>query len=981
MANNEQVIGHLILKLSADVASLVPGLKKAEAEINSFAGRLTTTIGPAFTKIAAGLTAALGAGGFVSAITDARQFAEEMSRTAEKIGVPVELLSTLSDAADKAGLSTQSLAQGLKFLSRNMFEASQGTGDAKAIFEQLGVAFKNADGTLRPVQEVLLDLVGKFSAMEDGAGKTAISLKFFGRAGQEMVPFMNLGTESIAEFIKSAKEMGLLIDADTGKKARLLGMTFKEIGDAVKGLAIGIMKFLLPSMQGAADSALGVATYINTLRLRLNEIGEVLRYVGAVALPLIVVQLGSMVSAVGLANIAVKAFGATITFFSGPIGWISAALAGLSVLWVKLGAGARQAARDHDAYVTAMSSLKPEDLQKNLVVMTDYLAMIQQKIVEARDKFDEETPSIVQAKAIDDLLKFEAEAKARIAAIQKLQEAAVTPKKTPAPFVPDDKMIAALKDKASALRAEFVAFEDPVAGASAAIEDFIRKTVGDAPKGIKAIEEAVSRVRAAFAALFAAQQARANLAATEKGTFAVSVAGWESYGQDLQRQFDNGLIDIRSFFRERRNLIEAQTAAEILLLQSEKGRKETTPARRIEIDAEIVVRGIKQDTTIKKELADEAVAWRALGETSLDFEQRLAEAQGRVLEGKRAALALEMQTYEVGLRGRGVSAEQAKKQTEELFAAKTKEMEFNEQIRLFSIEMADLDIRKQKVMDDLAVGVGNQATAEEAILALERDRIPVLKAMADEATRLAAASKDPALLQQAQGLNAAVRQLSISTDESGRRLSDLKKGAQDALVDGFANFLSRGIREAKSFGDAVRQMAANFAQAMADMIAKMMAFAAISAMFKALGVQMPSTGMKEGGSVQSKAEGGPISGPGTDTSDSILAWLSNNEYVVRAKAVRHYGVGALEALNRMILPKGMFTDVSGLQARPAGFAFATGGLAQGGGGGGTTTLDSSLTVGLERGLTLQEMETPAGQRLFVKILEKNRRSVRSALGL
>lgn len=42
---------------------------------------------------------------------------------------------------------------------------------------------------------------------------------------------------------------------------------------------------------------------------------------------------------------------------------------------------------------------------------------------------------------------------------------------------------------------------------------------------------------------------------------------------------------------------------------------------------------------------------------------------------------------------------------------------------------------------------------------------------------------------------------------------------------------------------------------------------------------------------------GRVRGPGTSTSDSIAAWLSNNEFVVRAKAVAKYGVGFMNALN------------------------------------------------------------------------------------
>ena len=51
------------------------------------------------------------------------------------------------------------------------------------------------------------------------------------------------------------------------------------------------------------------------------------------------------------------------------------------------------------------------------------------------------------------------------------------------------------------------------------------------------------------------------------------------------------------------------------------------------------------------------------------------------------------------------------------------------------------------------------------------------------------------------------------------------------------------------------------------------------------------------------AEGGYQRGPGTGTSDSILSWLSNGEYVVKAAAVQKYGIGMFDALNQMRLPR------------------------------------------------------------------------------
>lgn len=99
-------------------------------------------------------------------------------------------------------------------------------------------------------------------------------------------------------------------------------------------------------------------------------------------------------------------------------------------------------------------------------------------------------------------------------------------------------------------------------------------------------------------------------------------------------------------------------------------------------------------------------------------------------------------------------------------------------------------------------------------------------------------------------------------------------------------------------------------------------------------------------SVQSNAQGGPIRGPGTGTSDSILSWLSNGEYVLKARAVRKYGVGFLNALNSMRLPAfnmGGFVDglTSGMGVSPMAMGVMDG---AGSGGGGRPI---HLTIGDE----------------------------------
>jgi hypothetical protein len=50
------------------------------------------------------------------------------------------------------------------------------------------------------------------------------------------------------------------------------------------------------------------------------------------------------------------------------------------------------------------------------------------------------------------------------------------------------------------------------------------------------------------------------------------------------------------------------------------------------------------------------------------------------------------------------------------------------------------------------------------------------------------------------------------------------------------------------------------------------------------------------------AEGGEVHGPGTTTSDSIMARLSRGEFVNNAKSVAHYGTDLFHALNNMTFP-------------------------------------------------------------------------------
>src|SRR3990172_4233543 len=305
MAGKEN-LGEMIIKLSVHTVEMAGGLKKAEDMLASFKSTMQ--------KILGGISLAVVGTKFAKAITDAKDYAAELSKMAEKVGVPVQALSRMADAAEDVGLDLGGLATGLKFLSRNMFEAAQGSGAAKEIFEALGVQFKNADGSLRPLEDTMLDLADIFSRMEDGPAKTAMALKLLGRSGQEMIPFLNKGREALREWMKDADAMGKTIDPVLGEKARAFNLTMKNMRDALEGISLSIMRAMLPALQSMAKWLLDAAVSMNSFRKDAYLVTEALRYAAAVVIPLFLLKLASMVSLVGIANLALRAFGATAAF-------------------------------------------------------------------------------------------------------------------------------------------------------------------------------------------------------------------------------------------------------------------------------------------------------------------------------------------------------------------------------------------------------------------------------------------------------------------------------------------------------------------------------------------------------------------------------------------------------------------------------------------------------------------------------------------
>lgn len=119
-------------------------------------------------------------------------------------------------------------------------------------------------------------------------------------------------------------------------------------------------------------------------------------------------------------------------------------------------------------------------------------------------------------------------------------------------------------------------------------------------------------------------------------------------------------------------------------------------------------------------------------------------------------------------------------------------------------------------------------------------------------------------------------------------------------------------------------IAADVAQAEASLDALKTRLDALKDKTVTVTVKTVENGAAPAGDIPGLWTGGPVRGPGTGTSDSILAYLSNGEYVLRAAAVRHYGLSRLNRINQLSLPRFAAGGLATSASRPTQSVMSSG---------------------------------------------------------
>lgn len=244
-------VSELKVVIGADSGQLVAELGRADKALGKSADNFAVAMKAA--TVLAGAAAAAGAA-MAAMVKSATDNADAMGKMAQGAGVATKEFTELVYAARLSDVSAEQLSTSLGRLNRNIADTAAGTGEAKDAFSALGIQVKNADGTLKNADQIMMEVAGQFAQMDDGAHKSALAIQIFGRAGAAMIPMLNAGAEGLRQMRDEANALGVTIDSKTAKAAEQFNDQLTRLGQVQQGLANSLMAELLPAMNQIVDA-------------------------------------------------------------------------------------------------------------------------------------------------------------------------------------------------------------------------------------------------------------------------------------------------------------------------------------------------------------------------------------------------------------------------------------------------------------------------------------------------------------------------------------------------------------------------------------------------------------------------------------------------------------------------------------------------------------------------------------------------------
>lgn len=248
-------------KLSAKISSIQKGV--AFQSVVTAAGAVKDAFSAVTDTISGAVNAVYGVAASQAAAADA------IGKTSALLGMQVGELQAIRSAGQHAGMSVESIDSAMQKFSVNIGRAAAGEKHQLDLMNALGVATRNADGSLRNQTDLLMDVADAYSKLSDTQDRNRVSQELFGRSAVQMSALLKDGSLGIRAAVEQYEKTNAGYTAEQTQQAEAFNDRLQTMREYIGGVQKDLFFALVPAFTKLFD---GVSKFVDTNRPKIDSI-------------------------------------------------------------------------------------------------------------------------------------------------------------------------------------------------------------------------------------------------------------------------------------------------------------------------------------------------------------------------------------------------------------------------------------------------------------------------------------------------------------------------------------------------------------------------------------------------------------------------------------------------------------------------------------------------------------------------------------
>lgn len=255
----------LVAKLTLDSSEYEKGISNSQSSAKTWGSSLAKAGKIGIAAITATTAAVVAFGvGLTKSVNSVADYGDKVDKMSQKIGISTDAYQKWDYVMQRAGTNVDNLKMGMKTLSQ---QAEKGS-DA---FQKLGISQEEVSSLSQ--EELFEKTVKGLADMEAGTERTALATQLLGRAGADLGPLLNQGSDAIEEQMEIAEKYGMVMpeaavkasaafeDSMTTMQMTMTGLKNRMIGEflpSVTQITDGLALLFTGDMSGLDDIEAGI---------------------------------------------------------------------------------------------------------------------------------------------------------------------------------------------------------------------------------------------------------------------------------------------------------------------------------------------------------------------------------------------------------------------------------------------------------------------------------------------------------------------------------------------------------------------------------------------------------------------------------------------------------------------------------------------------------------------------------------------------